>query len=81
MNKKQNNRFKKKTKLFCLKFNKFSSQYSLKFINFSSPLFNTLTANYEITHRLLSFRGCETTSNFVLTHIQKSTFSFLASFL
>ena len=50
-------------------------------INIKSEGINTLTANYEITRRLRSLPGRQTTSNLVLTHIKKSTCGFLASFL
>ena len=43
--------------------------------------FNMLTSNYEITHRLRSLPGCQTTSYLVLTYIEKSTCRFLPSFL
>ena len=44
-------------------------------------VFHTLTANYEITRRLLSLPGCQTTSYLVRTYIKKSTCRFLSSFL
>ena len=43
-------------------------------------VFNTLTANYEITRRLGSLPGCQTTSYLVLTHIKKSTCRFCQIF-
>ena len=40
-----------------------------------------LTANYDITRRLHSFQGCQTTSYPVLTNVNKSNCVFLTSFL
>ena len=38
-------------------------------------------SEYEITRRLRSLPGCQTTSYLILTHINKSTCRFVASFL
>ena len=51
---------------------------------FNFFFYNALAANYEITRRLISLSGWQTTRQLVLTYIEKSTchyFFFLASFL
>ena len=51
------------------------------FVSFSSDLFNTLTVNYEVTRKLRSLLGCQTTSYLMCTNVEKSNCRFMASFL